>query len=260
MTRASTTTAGKGHNGPPLTDDEIAALQHYYASDIRRKQKAVGEAEAVLKTKRNAVNSSFALVKANLLYSRKDFEEVLAAEEMGEREFLVKEAARTRRLSLHGLKPGDQMPLDFDTVTEAQMAEADGYRAGLRDEEPKPPEQVSAILHPDWMRGWHRGDTEAKEKVSLAERILAIWNEQDGSGLEAAEEDDEDEDSETELEAAEEVDPQEEIDRQARKLKEEGWTEPQLEERSFAEADAPVDGEAAADAAAPAQVAEKLDA
>lgn len=257
MTRASTTTAGKGHNGAPLTDDEVAALQHYYAADIRRKQKAVGEAEAILKTKRTAVNSSFALVKAHLQYSRKDFEEVLAAEEMGEREFLAKEAARTRRLSLHGLKPGDQMPLDFDTVTEAQMAEADGYRAGLRDEEPKPPETVSAILHPDWMRGWHRGDAEAKEKLSLAERILAIWEEQDGSGLSA---DDEDDDGEAELEAADEVDPQEEIDRQARKLKEGGWTEPQPEERSFAAAEAEVDGEAAADAAAPAQVAEKLDA
>ncbi|MBI5940124.1 MAG: hypothetical protein HY859_06835 [Caulobacterales bacterium] len=260
MSRASTTMAGKGHNGPPLTDDEIAALQHYYASDIRRKQKAVGEAEAVLKTKRTAVNSSFALVKAHLVYSRKEFEEVLAAEEMGEREFLVKEAARARRLQLHGLKPGDQVPLDFDTVTEAMLAEADGYRAGLRDEEPKPPEHVSGILHPDWMRGWHRGDVDAKEKVSLAERILAIWNEQDGSGLEAADEDDEDEDEDGDAEleaAAEEVDPQEEIDRQARKLKEEGWTEPTPEERSFAQAD----GEQAADdAAAPEQVVEALDA
>ncbi|MFZ5669096.1 MAG: hypothetical protein ACOY4K_06355 [Pseudomonadota bacterium] len=236
MSRASTA-AGKGHNGGPLTDDEIAALQHYYANDIRRKQKAVGEAEAVLKTKRTAVNSSFALVKANLQYSRKDFEELLAAEEMGEREFLVKEAARTKRLQLHGLKPGEQIPLDFDTVTEEQLAEADGYRAGLREDEPKPPETVSAIMHPAWMRGWHRGDEEAKGKTSLAERIIAIWAEQDGSGLESNDEDDDDADGETELEAAEEIDDQAEIDRQARKLKEEGWTEPQPEERSFAQAD-----------------------
>lgn len=156
-----------------LTDDDIAALQHYYANRIRSQQAKADEAKAKYDAERTEVNSLFSLVKGELQISRKEFEEVLALQDMTEAEFLNHEGKRHKRLERQGLPVGTQMALPLgDTVDDKLTAEADGKRAGLRADDPTPPEHVSPILHPDWMRGWHAGQEINIMRLGRAQEII----------------------------------------------------------------------------------------
>jgi hypothetical protein len=60
-----------------------------------------------------------------------------------------------------------------DTVDDAIAAEANGYRAGRRADDPVPPKDISPILHPDWMRGWHAGQAFNGRQLAKAAEVLA---------------------------------------------------------------------------------------
>jgi len=216
-------TAGDhGHNsGEPLTDDEIAALQHYYADKIRRQDRKAAEAKAAYDLERTEVNSLFALVKGDLKYSRKEFEEVLAAQDKSEAEFRHDEAKRARRFSLHGLPVGAQLEMfSGDTVDDAREAEANGYRAGRRADDPIPPSTLSTMFHQDWMRGWERGQAENLAQFAKAHEIIEARKAK-SVALDPVEEDMGD------------VDPEDALDDAARKLKRTGWAEPTSAESEF---------------------------
>jgi hypothetical protein len=205
--------APKGHNSAvaPLTDDEQADLQAYFSLKIRAQQRKAAEAKAKYDAEREEVNGLFARVKGELKIIRKEFEEVLAAQDMSEAEFLASEAKRHRRFSLGGLPVGAQMALDLgptSTADEMQLAHTDGKRAGLRGADPVPPSHVSGIMVPEWMRGWHEGQAEIAMRMGRAEAILEA-RAAPPSGPEEAE-------------------PEEEFDpaKAARKLKKSGFMEP----------------------------------
>lgn len=229
MPRAKKDTAGAGHNSDVvLTDDDIAALQHYHAVKIFQLQKAAEEAQTVYKGKLALVNDQFALVKSDLRYTRKDMEDLLEKLRMTPAEFAIQEAQRTKRYTLAGLREGETGSLDFDTVDEAIAAEEDGYRAGRRADDPVPPERIAAVLHPDWLRGWHRGQEDNGKDFIRANELIEARKQQ-GVELEA--------EAETQGEAGDEEHPDDVIEDAADALKAAGWTKPTEEERSFAGAD-----------------------
>jgi len=169
-------TPGAGHNSAtePLTDDELAALQHHYAHRIRVQQRKADEAKAAYDLERTEVNGIFALVRGDLKYSRKEFEEVLAAQDKTEAEFRHDEAKRARRFTLHGLPVGTQIDMfSGDAADDAAEADANGYRAGRRADDPIPPTSLSTMFHQDWMRGWERGQAENLAQFAKANEIIA---------------------------------------------------------------------------------------
>lgn len=106
-------------------------------------------------------------------------------------------------------------------------AEAAGYRAGRRADDPVMPAHIASMFITDWQRGWTRGqEVNAKADV-MAVEILAARARAGGEMTE----DDEDEDLEPE-------DELEALDAEARKLKASGWTKPTADETDFATAGA----------------------
>src|SRR5690606_18131824 len=91
-----------GHNSV-LTDDEIAALQQHFALKIRAQQRVYAEAKAAADLERNEVNALFTQARGELGYSRKEFEEILALQDMTEAEFQAHEAKRNKRMVSAGL-------------------------------------------------------------------------------------------------------------------------------------------------------------
>lgn len=220
---AAETPAPQGHNKPPLTEDEVGALTTHYALKIIADQRKVDAAKVDLDAAKSVVNGHFKMIAKDLGFTRKDFAaEVVAKLNMTEAEYASSEKRRDRLHRLAGLKEGQQIDLiDHvlkDTADEAEAAFADGYRAGRRADDPKPPAEVSPILHPDWMRGWHEGQTFNGAQLMLAAEILA----RPAPGTMVAGE-------EPEAEGEPELDP----DAEAKKLKAAGWTEPTAGEQQF---------------------------
>lgn len=225
MARAKRSTPGPHHNGAPLTDEEASALVVYYELKIIEDQRKVDAKKVEFDSARDVVNGHFKRMTADLGFTRKEFEaEVVAKGKMTEVEYLNAEARRTRLHKLAGRKVGEQIDLvDViqDTVNEAVAAEEAGFRAGRRADDPVPPAEVSAILHPDWMRGWHNGQAFNASQLKIAEAVLA--RPKPGEMAAAPEDEDEEEDP---------ADP-EVIRRKANALKGSDWMEPTADESSF---------------------------
>lgn len=217
--------ASAGHNSKtPLTEDEAAALTTYYALKVIEGQRKADAAKVDYDAARSVVNGHFKRLKADLGFTRKEFEaEVIEKLNMTEAEYLAGEKARARLHRLAGLSQGEQIDLIdhvlADTVDDAIAAEADGYRSGRRADDPVPPAHVAAILHPDWMKGWHRGQEVNGLALAKASEILS----RPKPGELAADDDEDEGDPEDDFDA----------DAEARRLKNSGWTEPTESEAEF---------------------------
>ncbi len=199
---ARSTPAEAGHN-EALTDDEIEALEAWFVQKILAAQKDAAEAKAVHDSKKQAVNTLFSSVKTELKTSRKDFEDLIEKKTMSEAEFSAYWAKLKARYERNGLPVGaqqDLFPGGADTASDQAAARAEGKRAGLIGADPVPPKYISPILHPEWMAGWHDGQTELAMKLQKADGIFARRGQPD------TEDDDidlnaEDEDEEADLDA-----------------------------------------------------------
>lgn len=208
-----------------LTEDEASALTTYYELKIIEDERKVAALMVDLKSARSVVSGHFKRMTADLGFTRKEFEaEVIELGQMTDAEYAHREGRRNRLHRLSGRKPGEQqdlVELINDTVDEAIQAEHNGYRAGRRADDPIPPKEVSPILHPDWMRGYHAGQAFNGMQLAKASEVMA--RPKPGQLAAAPEPDSEDDD---------EFDP----DKGARELKASGWTEPTAEEQQFEEA------------------------
>lgn len=211
---------GADHN-QQLTDDERSALLHYYAVKIRTADKVAVLKKADYDTARSVVNGLFSNARGDLGITRKEFEEVLAAQAMTEAEFRHAEAKRSQRFSLAGLPVGTQLDMfgagAADTVDEQAGAEQDGFRAGRRADDPVPPDHIAPILHPDWMAGWHRGQEANAADFLKAQGIL--------DARDASKQADGDDAADEPVGDVPEEDEDEVIDKAARRLKQSGFTE-----------------------------------
>ena len=79
-----------------------------------------------------------------------------------------KEARRARFRAWLGLPAGapatDDLPLE---VRDEQDWEAEGYRAGIRADEPKPPKECPPRFHQAWMKGWHAGQEQNTKALAF---------------------------------------------------------------------------------------------
>lgn len=220
---------GAGHNeNGGMSDDDAAALTVHYQLKITESQRALDALLVDVAAARKTVNGHFKRMNADLQFTRKEFQaDVLDKLNMTEVAFLNAERKRERLQRLAGLRQGEQ--LDFithglpDTVDDEIAAEADGYRAGRRADDPIPPKTIASIMVQAWMRGYHEGQAFNAKALGRAGEIVAA-REAKGPGLQPGEDPDE--------EAEVELDP-EEIDKKARKLRKAGWTEPTAEEAAF---------------------------
>lgn len=153
-------TNGAGHNSG---DDEKAALQLSFSAKIRAQLKEAAKFKAAYDAERTKVNGLFSQARGLLDMTRKDFEEVLAAQDMDEDEFLLAEAARTARFARQGLPVGTQLdmfPARNDAASDQARAHANGLRAGKRGDERDMPESVDPIFMNDWLQGYDEGQAE----------------------------------------------------------------------------------------------------
>lgn len=219
----SKNTAGIGHNADPLSDEEVAALEAYYAHKIRAQRRKADEAKALYDTEREEVNGLFAKVKGDLKTSRKEFEDLLAKQDMSEVEFQHYWAKLSARYARNGLPVGAQPDLfpAVDTVDDQAVAFADGRRGGLAGTDPTPPSYVSPIMHPKWMEGWHDGQKELYLKLDKAGAIIAA-REAAKPVLQADEPEEEEDPSDPEV-----------IRAKAKRLMNDGWGEPSADEAEF---------------------------
>lgn len=180
---------GDNSSGEPLTDDEFAALTQYYSLKARAQLRVAAQAKSLYDLEREEVNGWFAKAKGDLGYNRKEFTELLAAQDKTESEFIRSEARRNRLFSSGGLPVSGQLELALgDTVDDKHEAYANGYRAGRRADDPIPPDNIATFLHPDWLKGWHDAQTDNVMQLEKAETILAARG-KPASSLEPAEAD-----------------------------------------------------------------------
>lgn len=169
----------KGRSRPPkednhvLTEEEIEALQHYYTQKVKTGRSEIELAQAVVATKRQGVNDTFALIKAELHINRKQFEEMLEKEKLGDDEFLAEEKARALRFKRQGF-PSAQGDLfnKGDSADDEGRAYNAGVRAGLSAAEPKLPEHISPVFHDRFMQGYNDGQAENIMKLQTAEAVI----------------------------------------------------------------------------------------
>ncbi|MFN3582924.1 hypothetical protein [Phenylobacterium sp.] len=224
-------TKGKGHN-LALTEEERQALATHYANKVIASDREIAAIQTDLSAAKGTLSGHFKLIQKHLGITKQEFrDEFLGALQMSDKEYA---AAEKRRFDLHRLA-GKDVPegaqLDLldrinDTVDDQIAAEADGYRAGRLALDPTPPDHIATFLHPDWLRGWTRGQEVNANADAMAYDILS--RPQPG---EMAADDGEDED-ETGGDGDEEFDP----DAEARALKKAGWADPTPAESEFAEA------------------------
>ena len=225
MSRSST--APIGHNHRDLNDEEMGALVTSFTTkliDAKRKEDVL---VVDLKSARRTISGIFKLIKKETGYDRGEFERVVIANLDKSEEELVEAARREARLQQQaGLRSGEQLDLIeriADTVDDAIAAEAQGYRAGRRADEPKPPGELNTIFHQDWMRGYTRGQEVNAKAEAMAAEILA--RPKPGEMAAAPEDDEAETDDEAEIEA------------EVARLEREGWAGPTKEEAEFVESD-----------------------
>lgn len=220
--------AEAGHNSnAPLTEEERDALATHFALSIIAKERIAQQKKADYDAAKSDVNGVFKLIKKELGESRKDFErDVLDVMGMSEAEYIAAETKRLRRHQMAGAKPvGAQLDLIDainDTVDDAISAEAEGYRAGRRADDPVPPSHISSIFLQDWMRGWTRGQEVNCKAEAMAAEILA--RPKPGELVEGEDPDEDEEDDD--------LDPNS-IRAQARELAKSSWMEPTADEQTF---------------------------
>jgi len=206
-----------------LTDAEQQALVTYYALKIIEDQRKVAALKVSMDLAKKVVNGHFKRLKADLLYSRKEFEaEVLEKMQMTEAEDLAAEKRRARLRKLAGLQAGQQLDLEDvirDTADDLAMAYANGLRAGRRADDPVAPPEVAAVALQEWLRGWHDGQAENAMKLGIAAKVLEARAKSAASTVELVEDTGDDD----------EID-EDDVRKEARRLKDAGWTEPTADE------------------------------
>lgn len=169
---------GAGHNSGALSDDDAAAIQLSFSAKIRAQLKEAAKHKAAYDAERTKVNGLFSQARGILNVSRKEFEEVLAAQDMDEDQFLAAEAARAQRFARQGLPVGTQLDMFAgakvgDAADDQAGAHASGLRAGRRGDEREMPGTISPVFMNDWLGGYDAGQAELGAAFIRANEIEA---------------------------------------------------------------------------------------
>jgi hypothetical protein len=146
--------AGIGDNG---TQREAAFHVHMQALTARRAE--TDRAKETLKAIRKLETQVRNAAKADG-FSLKLIDEIMDDEGKTRADLAAEAEDRYWMRQARGLPVGGQMDMFATTPTlvrDATAWEAEGYRAGIRGMEGKPPEGVSSPHLQDWMTGWGAG-------------------------------------------------------------------------------------------------------
>ena len=134
---------------------------------VRSKDVEIGRAKAVvdaLNAERKEV-MDLAVAAGFKKYEIEDQLKDLVAPKVNQSE---KEARRARFRAWLGLPAGappqTELPLE---VRDEQDWEADGYRAGIRADEPKPPKECPPRFGQAWMKGYHAGQEQNAKALAF---------------------------------------------------------------------------------------------
>jgi len=204
-----------GHNKPPLTKEDKAALLQKAVAEIRKCQAAEEGPRAELKEAQAATTAAFNQLKVDLgkNYTRKYVQTLVEDFSTRLRNVAANEEQRFNDRVALGLPVfGKQQDL-FDGAGETMPQEAkdeiaweqDGYGAGRRVDERKAPEGCPPRMDQFWLKGYDRGQEETVKLFTRADELTK-------PAADPAPEEPE-------------VDEEAEIKRQAAALKKSGFTE-----------------------------------
>jgi hypothetical protein len=200
-----------------------------FGQDYRSAVRAHAVAKAAADKLREGINAVCSRAKGSpLRIPRKDFEAIIALQDMTDSEFRAAEAKRLDWMRLAGLPVGAQLDLfeaPRDTVDEKVEAYAAGKRAGLRGDDQECPDTIAPILRADWEHGYADGQKELGERLFRGNALLAAHEKPIVELVEEDEDEGDDLDDEN-------------LDKAARDLKRSGWTQPTAEEAAFVGAEA----------------------
>ncbi len=215
-------TAEVGHNGP--TQEEQAEREALFLSHLDACRKADAalatamEPVKVVRKQRNVVRN----LASKEGFPLKIIDEIIEKEAFTQKD-LEGEAELSRWMhQMAGLPTGGQAELFATTPAEIKDGldwEADGYRAGMRGVEPKPPEGCPPRFHQEWMKGYHAG--QERNAWALSEKGKIVDRRTDINTSQAVQLDPEPED---EFDA----------DAEARKLKGAGFLDTTVDEQAEA--------------------------
>lgn len=151
----------------PNRNEEAVFLSHLGKLRVQANRVAIKKAE--LDAERSVMNDMFNDAKGDG-FKRKELQSILDDGAASRRDLVAEEERRAQLRTWAGLPAGTQPDLFGlgDTARDAVDAEDQGYMMGLRGDDPTPPDYVSPVHHPDFMKGWHRAQAELAEKIGKA--------------------------------------------------------------------------------------------
>lgn len=160
-----------GNNAKAIEEAEKAQLLSFFFK-LRAQQKKVDAAKAILDGEKAEMTDIFRLAKA-AHFDRKELQALLDDSASNTKDLAESEQRRRRHREWVGL-PNGASELDMfgeETPVEVRDAAwwgADGYRAGMRDDEPAPPKECAERFIQPWMQGYHRGAEDRKAAIATA--------------------------------------------------------------------------------------------
>lgn len=162
-----------GNNREAVEAAEAAQLLSF-TSRLREQQKKTAEKKAEFDAEKANETEIFNLAKA-AGFLRKELQELLDDTAVsGQRRKLAESEARRARfrkilgLPVAGYEEQQDLP---EEVRDEMDWESDGYRAGIRADEPKPPPECSPRFHKAWLKGYHNGQTRNAEALTAVATI-----------------------------------------------------------------------------------------
>lgn len=171
-----------GHNKPPLTKDEQAALLVHHVSKLRSQLAAIEVARAPFKSAQESLTDLVNSAKGDLgkAYSRKRL--MSLCEDVGSRlRDLAKEEQQrfNDRLALGLPVFGTQQDLFGGAAAMPQEKrdefewESDGYLSGRRGDERKAPEGCPPRMDQLWLAGYERGQDATVKSFATFDNMIA---------------------------------------------------------------------------------------
>lgn len=174
-TGAGARPAKPGDNFEQLRKAREAEEAHFlkFLAQLRPLNAQIAEAKAVMDGFKEEKKNVLLLAKA-AGFDSKYLNEILADGGTSVKNLAEAEAKRARYREYAGLPVGVQTHLADKTPDAAKDEmdwEADGYRAGIRADEPKPPKECPPRFTQGWMKGYHNGQARNAWALTAAEPV-----------------------------------------------------------------------------------------
>lgn len=216
---------GEGHNELTAEQEERALLLHHF-DKLRQQEAKAAEKKVLYDAEREVLTDMFRVAKADG-FTRKELQALLDDTQAIRRDLTAEEERRAKLRAWVGLPAGTQLDL-FNSpleVQDEQYAQGQGYAVGLRGEPGVAPDNLQPRFIQAFLRGWGKGQEELSWALSEAGRIVDRRKAAKASPVAMEPEP-----------QTHEIDPEQQLNEDAQRLAESGWTKPSAEETVFEDA------------------------